>query len=128
MSTRSKNYISIAFILLGIAVMLGAFGSHMLQDKLSDKYFNTFKTANLYHYIHAIGIVLCALALDNHPNLRIIISLFLIGLVCFSGSLYLLSLNELLDLPQLKILGAVAPIGGLAFILAWFWSAKAIYQ
>jgi uncharacterized membrane protein YgdD (TMEM256/DUF423 family) len=126
MSKETKKYISIGFALLGIAVILGAFGSHALQDSLSEKYFNTFKTANLYHYIHAIGIVICAIALGKHPKLRVIFVLFLIGLVCFSGSLYILSLNELLDMPQLKLLGAVAPIGGLSFILAWFWAAKAM--
>ncbi len=125
---QHRTFLFISFILLGLAVVLGAFGAHMLESRLSVKYMATYKTANLYHYIHALGMAISTIALAAVRSSRVsLINLFfLIGLLCFSVALYVLSFNEYLDLPQLKILGAVAPIGGIAFIIAWLMTALEI--
>ena len=121
MGYLSKKYIGYAFIIIGLAVVLGAFGAHIIQPKLSEKYFATYETANFYHFIHGLGIVAAVLALDRIGSEKIttIFILFSTGILLFSGSLYILSFNELLNMPVLKMLGAITPIGGILFILAW---------
>lgn len=98
-----------------LAVALGAFGAHGLEDILTrNDRFDTWHTAVLYHFVHTL--MMCQLAsrekLAKGPWLS-----FLIGIVIFSGSLYVLALTNI------KWLGAITPIGGLAFLVGWAWLA-----
>lgn len=99
----------------GLAVVLGAFGAHGLESRLSERALATWHTGVQYHFIHALGLLLLA-ALWAHVNpgwgLAAAIA-FVLGILLFSGSLYGLALGA----P--RILGAVAPIGGTLFILGW---------
>ena len=110
---------------MALAVMLGAFGAHGLEGKISDRYLDTYKTANFYHFIHGLAI----LALPSlqgsltSRQLKFAFYTLLAGIALFSGSLYLLSLWEIFQMPQLKILGAITPIGGLSFIMGWLYLA-----
>ena len=125
-SPSSTRLLSIAFVLLSLAVVLGAFGAHALADRLSAHYLEVFQTANRYHFIHSIGIIVSIVVLDRYVDgtgRKTAVRLFIAGLIFFSGALYLLSLKELLGIPQLSILGAVAPIGGLSFVSAWAYVA-----
>ena len=120
-----KNPIIAALCSLAMAVVIGAFGAHLVADQISDHYMDIYKTASLYHYIHSIGwllvVVLC-IQLGIH-ELKWISVFFLSGLLFFCGSLYIISFNEMLDMPDLRKFGAVAPIGGLSFIGAWLYTA-----
>lgn len=99
-----------------LAVALGAFGAHGLEGKIPDKYLNIWKTGVTYQMFHAGGLLAVALLIGKTS---IITSLswsgwlFVIGIVLFSGSLYVLSLT------QIGVLGAITPLGGVAFLAGW---------
>lgn len=112
--SNPKILIAIAAILLALAVAAGAFGAHALKNILSAERLETWQTAVQYHAWHALGLMLIALI---GAQLEIAVtwpaSLILVGIVIFSGSLYALCLSGM------GWLGAITPIGGLAFIMGW---------
>lgn len=111
------------FMVLGtlnafLSIGLGAFGAHGLKDKLSAKYLDIYQTGVHYHMIHAIGLIvvgiLYATVTQNQTALMNWTGwLMFIGIVLFSGSLYVLSLTKV------SILGAITPIGGMCFLISW---------
>ncbi len=99
-----------------LAVAAGAFGGHLLKDQLSSELFVIFQVAARYHMYHALALLCAAWACKQWPGAWTSAAgyLFAVGIVFFSGSLYLLSLTGI------SWLGAVTPpIGGLAFIAGW---------
>lgn len=102
-------------LLLAMAVAIGAFGAHGLKELLLQyNRLDTFETGVKYHFYHAFGIILCAiLARQFEVNLRLTGWLFMGGIVLFSGSLYILCLTNI------TWLGAITPLGGVAFISGW---------
>jgi len=112
----TKLFLSIGSINAMLAVMLGAFGAHGLKSRLSAEMMEIFHTAVQYHFIHALGLLAIGLVAYHLPEsawIRWSGWLLLAGIVIFSGSLYLLSISGV------RWLGAVTPIGGLAFIAGW---------
>ncbi len=102
---------------MAAAVILGAFGAHGLRDKLDAYSMSVYEKAVFYHFIHALGILLVALlartqAITVVGQTRVCWLLFA-GIVIFSGSLYALAVTGV------RLLGAITPIGGLAFIAGW---------
>lgn len=98
-----------------LAVALGAFGAHGLEKLLTaNDRLDTWETAVLYHFVHAL--MLCLLA-GREPLPRGPWFSLLAGVLIFSGSLYLLSLTNL------RWLGAITPLGGVAFLVGWAWLA-----
>jgi uncharacterized membrane protein YgdD (TMEM256/DUF423 family) len=92
--------------------------SHALRDKISDRSLEIFETAARYQMYHALALLLVGLLLSIYqqsepPTLLASGWLFVIGIALFSGSLYALSLTNV------KILGAIAPLGGAALIAGW---------
>ncbi|MDP4163974.1 MAG: DUF423 domain-containing protein [Bacillota bacterium] len=111
-----KLFIIIGAINAFLAVALGAFGAHGLADKLEPKYLEIWKTGVTYQMFHAIGILVVALLLAKVSGNSLFTWsgwLMLIGIIFFSGSLYVLSLTKI------SILGAITPLGGVAFLAAW---------
>ncbi len=112
-----KLFIFVGSILAGLSVAGGAFASHALKDKLSDRSLEIFETGTKYQMYHALALILVALLLTRLETIPITLSsagyAFIIGVVIFSGSLYALSLTGI------KWLGAITPIGGAAFLLGW---------
>lgn len=99
-----------------IAVGAGAFAAHGLEGRLEPHALDIFQTAARYQMYHALAMVLCAVLLARTAGW-----LFQIGIVLFSGSLYLLALTDV------KVLGAITPLGGLGFLAGWgylAWSAR----
>ena len=99
-----------------IAVGAGAFAAHGLKGRLEPHALDIFQTAARYQMYHALAMVLCAVLLARTAGW-----LFQIGIVLFSGSLYLLALTDV------KVLGAITPLGGLGFLAGWgylAWSAR----
>ena len=98
-----------------IAVALGAFGAHSLKTKLSADMLNIFEIGVRYQMYHALGLIAVAWATTRWPeaNLNAAGWAFIVGIVVFSGSLYLLSATDI------RWLGAITPIGGLAFLIGW---------
>jgi len=98
-----------------IAVALGAFGAHSLKTKLSPDMLNIFEIGVRYQMYHALGLIAVAWATTRWPeaNLNAAGWAFIVGIVVFSGSLYLLSATDI------RWLGAITPLGGLAFLIGW---------
>lgn len=101
-----------------IAVGFGAFGAHALKDRLSEHYLAVWETAVQYQMFHAIallaiGMLMSSALLGPSTQLSWAGYLILAGIIIFSGSLYVLSLSGI------GILGAITPIGGVAFIAGW---------
>jgi uncharacterized membrane protein YgdD (TMEM256/DUF423 family) len=98
-----------------IAVALGAFGAHSLRTKLSPEMLNIFEVGVRYQMYHALGLIAVAWAITRWPeaNLNAAGWAFIVGIVIFSGSLYLLTLTDT------RWLGAITPIGGIAFLIGW---------
>jgi len=96
-----------------LAVTLGAFGAHGLKDLLMQNQTTTiWEKAVLYHFIHTLAMLMLAL---RQPLMRGAWVSFLIGILIFSGSLYLLAVTGM------KWLGAITPIGGVSFLVGWGW-------
>ncbi|MGG3476307.1 DUF423 domain-containing protein [Peribacillus frigoritolerans] len=117
------------FIILGalngfIAVALGAFGAHGLEGKIPDKYLETWQTAVQYQMFHAVGLLVIGLLAGKIASPLINWSgwLMLIGIILFSGSLFVLSVT------QIKVLGAITPLGGISFLVAWVLMIIAAYK
>jgi uncharacterized membrane protein YgdD (TMEM256/DUF423 family) len=103
----------LAAVLCFLAVALGAFGAHCLRSMLEGRgMIDVWNKAVFYHFIHAIALLV--LALYGTIN-RGACSLLFLGILLFSGSLYLLALTNL------RWLGAVTPLGGLCFLAGWAW-------
>lgn len=98
-----------------IGVGLGAFGAHALKSRLTPDLLSIFETGSRYHLIHAVAVLIAALAADRWPSSHAMTAgwLFVGGIVLFSGSLYLLALTGV------KSWGMVTPVGGLLFISGW---------
>ena len=117
------------FIILGavnafIAVALGAFGAHGLEGKIPDKYLATWNTAVDYQMFHAAGLLVIGLLAGKITSPLINWSgwMMFIGIIIFSGSLFVLSVT------QIKVLGAITPIGGVSFLAAWILMIIAAYK
>lgn len=113
------------FILVGIlgmiAVILGAFGAHGLKALITESQLETFQVGIRYHFYHTLAIFLTAIVAHQTKSKRlgIVISLFLIGIILFSGSIYLLATKSILGIESWTFLGPITPIGGTFFIVAW---------
>lgn len=121
MSALQNRMILGSGILLAAAVGLGAFGSHALEGRVDEADILIYKTANQYHFIHALGIlILAAFVKKIHSQpLKWGALLLFAGIVLFSGSLYTLALSKALIGERLSFLGMVTPVGGVAFIVGW---------
>ena len=117
--------------LLGaIAVALGALGAHFLKGKLSTglitpDQLNGFDTAVKYQIYHVLAMLALYLFSkhNTHKYINWAFRSFLIGIVCFSGSLYFLCTRNLFGADWLKVLGPITPVGGLFFVAGWIFIA-----
>jgi len=114
----AKTIIITAGVIALLGVAIGAFGAHSLEDILTkNQRHDTFETAVQYQFYHAGALFIVGLLMlkAEHKFFRIAAAAFIIGVVIFSGSLMALSITNI------TVLGAITPIGGLAFILGWFY-------
>lgn len=116
----NKQIILTASFLGVIAVVLGAFGAHGLEGKIGDYHIDTWKTANQYHFYHTFALLfLSTFSRAKSQSIRVSFIFFTIGIFLFSGSLYLLSVRDLLGITQVSILGPITPLGGVCFMVGW---------
>jgi uncharacterized membrane protein YgdD (TMEM256/DUF423 family) len=111
-----KTFLLLASIFGGLAVGLGAFGAHALGDRLGPSLLNTYEIAVRYQFYHALALVAVIVVLGRWPTASAAVVagwLFVAGILIFSGSLYLLVFTGV------RWLGAITPIGGVAFIAGW---------
>lgn len=111
-----RIFMTLASLLGGLAVALGAFGAHALRDRLDERMLANFETGVRYHFYHALALVAVVVVIKLWPTSTLATYagwLFLVGILIFSGSLYLMALTGA------RWLGAITPIGGVAFIAGW---------
>jgi uncharacterized membrane protein YgdD (TMEM256/DUF423 family) len=124
MNPTAKLFLSIGSMSGALAVMLGAFGAHGLKEKLSEKMLANYMTGVEYHFYHTLALLAVGL-LSMHFQSRLLTGsgwAFVIGIAIFSGSLYVMALTGITKL------GAITPIGGLAFIIGWALFAVAVVK
>jgi uncharacterized membrane protein YgdD (TMEM256/DUF423 family) len=112
----AKLFITLASLSGMLAVAFGAFGAHALKSRLDDYALGVFQTAVQYHFYHSLALLAVGILALSQPQTILLKSsgwLFFTGIVVFSGSLYLLSITGV------RWLGAITPLGGLAFIAGW---------
>jgi len=99
-----------------LAVILGAFAAHLLSKHLDTRSMEIFETANKYHFIHSIALLLTGVLASLYPGKKIKMAgmFFIAGILIFSGSLYVLSMFR-----SLSWLGMITPLGGICFIAGW---------
>ncbi|MDA8693037.1 DUF423 domain-containing protein [Saprospiraceae bacterium] len=121
MQKKFKILILCASVMGCIAVIMGAFGSHVLSSQLGPKSMHTYETAVDYQFYHTIAIFMTALLYRSYRirGLFWIGLFFLGGIFLFSGSLYLLSLRDILGIQSTALLGPMTPLGGLALMGSW---------
>jgi uncharacterized membrane protein YgdD (TMEM256/DUF423 family) len=121
----AKFFVSTGAILAALGVTLGAFGAHGLRAKLEPRMLEVWQTGVEYHIYHALGLILIGVLSHQIGSGGLIKGsgvLMFIGILLFSGSLYLLALT------RLSWLGAIAPLGGTSFIIAWLLLAAALLR
>ncbi len=112
----AKFFLALGSLNAMLAVILGAFGAHGLKTRLTENMLAVYQTGVQYHFYHSLGLIFIGLMIMQMlPSIWFKSAgwLMLAGILLFSGSLYLLSIT------QLRWLGAIAPLGGTAFIFAW---------
>ncbi|HEX7584660.1 MAG TPA: DUF423 domain-containing protein [Prolixibacteraceae bacterium] len=119
---NNRNIILSGAIFMALAVLLGAFGAHALKTSLSPEMMQVYKTGVEYQFYHALGLLLIGLIgfQVNSKYIKWSGILIGIGIILFSGSLYILSVSGI------KWIGAITPIGGLSFVAGWIFLAVAI--
>lgn len=121
----TKIFLALGGLNALLAVMLGAFGAHALKTRLMPELVAVYQTAVQYHFYHALGLLMVGtliLLMPNNGLLKYSGGFMLAGIVLFSGSLYLLAITGL------RILGAIAPLGGICFIVAWLVFVIAVWR
>lgn len=116
-----KQALASGALLAAVAVILGAFGAHALKAVLDASQLNTFEVGVRYHFYHSFALLITGIIHQAYPNkqVRLATIFFLIGIILFSGSLYIMTLFNVQGVVGLKGIGAVTPFGGLFFILGW---------
>jgi len=121
----AKFYLALGCINAMLVVLIGAFGAHGLKARLTVENMAIYHTAVQYHFYHAVGLILLgliAMQIPASPYLRWSGWLMITGIILFSGSLYALSITNI------RWLGAITPLGGTAFIIAWLVLAVGIVK
>jgi uncharacterized membrane protein YgdD (TMEM256/DUF423 family) len=115
-----------AAFLMALGVALGAFGAHALKERLDAYSMDAYQKAVFYHFVHALGMLIVSALFRagalSESSSNVVSTLLLIGIVLFSGSLYLLAFTGM------RALGAITPFGGVAFIAAWLLLAYRLLQ
>jgi uncharacterized membrane protein YgdD (TMEM256/DUF423 family) len=126
-----KVLFTLGALLGALAVILGAFGAHKLKLVLTPEQLQTFETGVKYHFYHVFAIAIVGLLWLKFPTSGFLWSgwFFVIGIVLFSGSLYLLANKGTLNLSSFTgLIGPLTPIGGLFFIIGWITLAFQIFK
>jgi len=119
MKKLDKNITITACLLGAITIALGAFGAHGLKQLVSEDMITIFETGVRYQMYHVIVLLVIGLStMISEKTKRWVFRLFLFGILLFSGSLYLLSLGEIMSI-NTKFIGPITPFGGLLYILGW---------
>jgi len=120
------NWTAMGAVGLALAVMLGAFGAHGLRGRLDEYSMGVYERAVFYQFIHSLGLLVTPLlsrsGMVSESSANQVCWLLAVGILIFSGSLYVLAVTGV------RTLGAITPIGGVSFIGAWLLLAYALFR
>jgi len=116
-----KKFVTTGALLGAIAVALGAFGAHGLKKIVPAETVQTFQTGVQYQMYHALALLLTSMLYEkcSQKFAQIAGVLFIIGIILFSGSLYLLTVGRAAETASFDKAGIITPFGGAAFIAGW---------
>ena len=122
-NTLQKQLFQTGSFLLALGILAGALGSHAMKGMVQENDLNVYEVAVRYQIYHSIGLLILAVGSRRVKEdvLKGIFALFMIGIIFFSGSLYLLSTSVVWANKRLEWLGAIAPFGGVSFIAGWLY-------
>jgi uncharacterized membrane protein YgdD (TMEM256/DUF423 family) len=126
-----KNFLIAGALFGGFAVALGAFGAHGLQKITQDeKVLQGFQTGVQYQVYHALALLAVGVLYEKISTRSMLLAgySFIIGIILFSGSLYLLTFLKINDSNSTKFIGPVTPLGGLFFIAGWLLLLAAVIK
>jgi len=116
----SRKIIITAAVFGLLGVIAGAFGAHGLDPLLTLKQKEVWRTAVQYQFYHVFALLFLSFFNGDEKLIKTSNYLFTFGIICFSGSLYLLACADVLGISNLmKVIGPVTPLGGLLFIAGW---------
>lgn len=131
MSSSSRFHILCGLSFAFLGVVIGAFAAHGLKPLLSVKEINNFETGVKYQFYHAFALISLGLIGSHFPkgeqSFKVAGFLFFIGIILFSGSLYLLSTQSLLNI-SIPLLGPITPVGGSLLIFGWLFTASGVLK
>jgi uncharacterized membrane protein YgdD (TMEM256/DUF423 family) len=113
---KTHQLIGLGCLMMATSIALGAMGAHTLEDAISARYLDVWKTASLYFALNGLGFMSISGSAPSTKGMYLKITI--LGAFIFSVSLWFLALNELIS-PALRKLGAVTPIGGVLMIIGW---------
>jgi uncharacterized membrane protein YgdD (TMEM256/DUF423 family) len=118
---HNKPFFLTGCLLGAAAVALGAFGAHGLKNWVPAETLTTFQTGVQYQMYHTLALLLTAIVCEKFPNrmIRLAGRLFILGIILFSGSLYLLTFFKAVGWPGGEKWGIITPLGGISFIAGW---------
>lgn len=127
----NRSMVRIAAFSMAIAIILGALGAHALKSVLEPATLDSFKTGVHYQALQSLALFIVQLippAYLSEKARRHISLLFVVGIVAFCFSIYVLSFREFISLGALaRIIGPVTPLGGLCFITGWIYLGVALF-
>lgn len=117
-----------------LSVILGAFGAHALKSMVQEDKLQIFETGVRYQFMHAMALITLAiysfqqqLSIPEQKRIGWAAHFFIVGTLFFSGSLYLLTLLSATNHPLIRFIGPITPLGGLCFILGWYFWLRVVY-
>ncbi|PKP25458.1 MAG: DUF423 domain-containing protein [Bacteroidetes bacterium HGW-Bacteroidetes-2] len=123
-----KKIVSTAAVIACLSVIFGAFGAHALKELINQQHLATFEVGVRYQMYHALALLFIGFSTRISPRTKRLVFLsFVLGIFLFSGSIYLLSLKEILPFSLSKI-AFLTPIGGLFFIIGWMLIAIRVWK
>jgi uncharacterized membrane protein YgdD (TMEM256/DUF423 family) len=116
-----KGFLITACVFGALSVALGAFAAHGLKSYISNNAIAIFETGVRYQFYHVFALIATAILYREFPRVKYAGWLFIIGMILFSGSLYMLAIVQGMVQPGFKWLGPITPVGGMFFIAGWIW-------
>ena len=115
----NKSIVITGVILIVLSILFGAFGAHALKEVLDSNQLTSFETGVRYQMYHGLGLLMLGLSVQKFDfSLRWTFRLMLVGVILFSGSIYLLSMQDVLGI-SFRFSGPITPLGGVLLISSW---------
>ena len=126
-----RKILILGLIFAALSVLLGAFGAHALKSMVSGEKLQIFETGVRYQFMHAMALIALAIYANQHnlsdkeqKGIGWAAHFFIAGTLFFSGSLYILTLLSPTNHPLIRFIGPITPLGGLCFMVGWFFLIK----